>query len=187
MAYNRARGVWCVILPKRCTAPRVKCARTTLSFPGRGCGVWLCNCRFVTQDMNGVCPQQAEAWRVFGPPGSGLGHPPPHHPSPGHPSAGHPNMPHFLPSPALASPGGSSCSPSGQPHPPQGALVQQQQHQMQTSALFVTNLGQFVSEHELKDIFSRWVMPRLGQTGRAPRGTEKGSAKGCAASTGKSV
>ncbi|KAJ1520254.1 hypothetical protein ONE63_004461 [Megalurothrips usitatus] len=110
-------------------------------------------------DMNGVCPQQAEAWRVFGPQG-GAG------PAPGHPQA-HGHMPHFLPSPALASPAGSSCSPNGHqshgphagphqghhggPHPPQGALGPNPP----CSALFVTGLGQFVSEHELKDIFSR--------------------------------
>ncbi|XP_034231362.1 protein couch potato-like isoform X2 [Thrips palmi] len=100
-------------------------------------------------DMNGVCGQQADAWRVFGPQGHGHGH--------------GQGMPHFLPSPALASPAGSSCSPSGQhgghgghgPHPPQGALAPQQGQGPPCSALFVTGLGQFVSEHELKDIFSR--------------------------------
>lgn len=57
------------------------------------------------------------------------------------------SLPHFLPSPALASPVGSSSSqPSGigtaMTNPP-------------CSTLFVANLGQFVSEHELKEIFSR--------------------------------
>ncbi|XP_052129680.1 protein couch potato-like isoform X2 [Frankliniella occidentalis] len=114
-------------------------------------------------DMNGVCPQQAEAWRVFGhqslqqglQQGSlSLGHAPGHAPPQGH-------MPHFLPSPALASPAGSSPSgpqphgghPHG-PHNPQGALGPSQGGPP-CSALFVTGLGQFVSEHELKDIFSR--------------------------------
>lgn len=55
----------------------------------------------------------------------------------------HASLPHFLPSPALASPVGS---PSSQPNIAGNA---------QCSTLFVANLGQFVSEHELKDIFSR--------------------------------
>jgi len=56
----------------------------------------------------------------------------------------HASLPHFLPSPALASPVGS---PSSQ----QNIAVSN----AQCSTLFVANLGQFVSEHELKDIFSR--------------------------------
>lgn len=56
----------------------------------------------------------------------------------------HASLPHFLPSPALASPVGS---PSSQPN----IAVSN----AQCSTLFVANLGQFVSEHELKDIFSR--------------------------------
>ncbi|KYM78808.1 Protein couch potato [Atta colombica] len=55
----------------------------------------------------------------------------------------HASLPHFLPSPALASPVGS---PSSQPN----IAVSN----AQCSTLFVANLGQFVSEHELKDIFS---------------------------------
>lgn len=55
------------------------------------------------------------------------------------------SLPHFLPSPALASPVGSS--PSSQP----GIGVST----APCSTLFVANLGQFVSEHELKEIFSR--------------------------------
>ncbi|KRT83898.1 RNA binding protein [Oryctes borbonicus] len=52
------------------------------------------------------------------------------------------SLPHFLPSPALASPVGSSSSQPGLGvnNPP-------------CSTLFVANLGQFVSEHELKEIF----------------------------------
>ncbi|XP_066248568.1 uncharacterized protein cpo [Euwallacea similis] len=53
------------------------------------------------------------------------------------------SLPHFLPSPALASPVGSSSSQPGMGmnnHP--------------CSTLFVANLGQFVSEHELKEIFA---------------------------------
>jgi len=46
----------------------------------------------------------------------------------------------FLPSPAL-------------PSPPN-----QQQPQPPCSTLFVANLGQFVSDHELKDIFARSVV-----------------------------
>ncbi|KAL1505302.1 hypothetical protein ABEB36_004897 [Hypothenemus hampei] len=54
------------------------------------------------------------------------------------------SLPHFLPSPALASPVGSSSSQPGMGmnNPP-------------CSTLFVANLGQFVSEHELKEIFAR--------------------------------
>ncbi|KAJ8976427.1 hypothetical protein NQ317_009061 [Molorchus minor] len=56
------------------------------------------------------------------------------------------SLPHFLPSPALASPVGSSSSQPGMgvSNPP-------------CSTLFVANLGQFVSEHELKEIFARFV------------------------------
>ncbi|EGI71122.1 Protein couch potato [Acromyrmex echinatior] len=61
----------------------------------------------------------------------------------------HASLPHFLPSPALASPVGS---PSSQPN----IAVSN----AQCSTLFVANLGQFVSEHELKDIFSS--VPRGG-------------------------
>lgn len=67
-----------------------------------------------------------------------------------HPTAAltsiHATLPHFLPSPALASPVGSSSS---QP----GVGVSN----APCSTLFVANLGQFVSEHELKEIFSRWA------------------------------
>ncbi|KAK4881805.1 hypothetical protein RN001_005124 [Aquatica leii] len=54
------------------------------------------------------------------------------------------SLPHFLPSPALASPVGSSSSQPGLGvnNPP-------------CSTLFVANLGQFVSEHELKEVFGR--------------------------------
>ncbi|XP_050578827.1 protein couch potato-like isoform X5 [Bombus affinis] len=55
----------------------------------------------------------------------------------------HASLPHFLPSPALASPVGS---PSSQPNIAVSNAP--------CSTLFVANLGQFVSEHELKDIFS---------------------------------
>ncbi|TGZ52395.1 hypothetical protein DBV15_10686 [Temnothorax longispinosus] len=60
----------------------------------------------------------------------------------------HASLPHFLPSPALASPVGS---PSSQPN----IAVSN----AQCSTLFVANLGQFVSEHELKDIFSSKCAP----------------------------
>nr|XP_014273792.1 protein couch potato isoform X2 [Halyomorpha halys] len=53
------------------------------------------------------------------------------------------SLPHFLPSPALASPVASSPTPAGT-IPNNGPC----------STLFVANLGQFVSEHELKEIFS---------------------------------
>lgn len=56
----------------------------------------------------------------------------------------HASLPHFLPSPALASPVGSSSS---QP----GIAVSN----APCSTLFVANLGQFVSEHELTEIFNR--------------------------------
>ncbi|CAB0032216.1 unnamed protein product [Trichogramma brassicae] len=57
----------------------------------------------------------------------------------------HASLPHFLPSPALASPVGSSSSQ------PSLAAVSN----APCSTLFVANLGQFVSEHELKEIFNR--------------------------------
>ncbi|KAI5706488.1 hypothetical protein M8J75_008629 [Diaphorina citri] len=52
-------------------------------------------------------------------------------------------MPHFLPSPALPSPVGSS--------PPSQGM----NGMSPCSTLFVANLGQFVSEQEIKDIFGR--------------------------------
>uniref|UniRef100_A0A0K8SDT2 RRM domain-containing protein n=1 Tax=Lygus hesperus TaxID=30085 RepID=A0A0K8SDT2_LYGHE len=58
----------------------------------------------------------------------------------------HGSLPHFLPSPALASPVGSSPTSQQQAHVPNNGPC---------STLFVANLGQFVSEHELKEIFSR--------------------------------
>ncbi|KAK4881799.1 hypothetical protein RN001_005118 [Aquatica leii] len=60
------------------------------------------------------------------------------------PSSNSTSLPHFLPSPALASPVGSSSSQPGLGvnNPP-------------CSTLFVANLGQFVSEHELKEVFGR--------------------------------
>lgn len=58
----------------------------------------------------------------------------------------HASLPHFLPSPALASPVGSSSSQ------PSIAVSN-----APCSTLFVANLGQFVSEHELKEIFNRFV------------------------------
>lgn len=68
------------------------------------------------------------------------------HPTAALTAAMHASLPHFLPSPALASPVGSS--PSSQPGMPQPTPC---------STLFVANLGQFVSEHELKEIFARFV------------------------------
>lgn len=69
------------------------------------------------------------------------------HPASMHPvSAGLPAG-HFLPSPALASPGGSTAG-SQPPNPPLAANAP-------CSTLFVANLGQFVSEHELKELFAR--------------------------------
>ncbi|KAK6639384.1 hypothetical protein RUM43_007657 [Polyplax serrata] len=68
----------------------------------------------------------------------------------------HASLPHFLPSPGLASPVGSSASQPANPP---------------CSTLFVANLGQFVSEHELKEIFnslpgfSRLRMHAKGQGG----------------------
>ncbi|XP_044004377.1 protein couch potato-like [Aphidius gifuensis] len=54
----------------------------------------------------------------------------------------HASLPHFLPSPQLASPVGSSSSQQG--------MV----GNGPCSTLFVANLGQFVSEHELNEIFN---------------------------------
>jgi len=70
----------------------------------------------------------------------------------------HASLPHFLPSPALASPVGS---PSSQPN----IAVSN----AQCSTLFVANLGQLVSEHELKDIFSRSDILKLHSPSLAPR------------------
>lgn len=73
-------------------------------------------------------------------------HPTAIHPASMHVSAGLPAN-HFLPSPALASPVGSTGG-SQPPNPPLAANAP-------CSTLFVANLGQFVSEHELKEIFAR--------------------------------
>lgn len=55
----------------------------------------------------------------------------------------------MLPAPALGSPG-AAVGPHGPPQPaPPGHPAPP------CSTLFVANLGQFVSEHELKEIFSR--------------------------------
>ncbi|XP_014256226.1 protein couch potato isoform X3 [Cimex lectularius] len=64
----------------------------------------------------------------------------------------HGSLPHFLPSPALASPVGSSPTSQQQAHVPNNGPC---------STLFVANLGQFVSEHELKEIFSS--LPGFGR------------------------
>ncbi|XP_036335915.1 rho GTPase-activating protein gacU [Rhagoletis pomonella] len=66
---------------------------------------------------------------------------------PGPPPTGHTAHHHFLSSPALASPVGSSNNPSHPSNPPLAANAP-------CSTLFVANLGQFVSEHELKEVFS---------------------------------
>ncbi|XP_059481761.1 protein couch potato isoform X3 [Neocloeon triangulifer] len=60
------------------------------------------------------------------------------------------SLPHFLPSPALASPVGSTCS---QPGANNGPAQCNTGNNAPCSTLFVANLGQFVSEHELKEIF----------------------------------
>ncbi|ODN03416.1 Protein couch potato, partial [Orchesella cincta] len=52
----------------------------------------------------------------------------------------HASIPHLLPSPSLASPVGSACSQPVGSHAP-------------CSTLFVANLGAFITEQELKDIF----------------------------------
>lgn len=73
-----------------------------------------------------------------------------HHPQAIHPSSINMHQTttgHFLPSPALASPVPSNGG-SQPPNPPLAANAP-------CSTLFVANLGQFVSEHELKDIFAR--------------------------------
>lgn len=78
-------------------------------------------------------------------------HPAAMHPASMHVQAGMPPR-HFLPSPALASPVGSSTGGSQQqPQPPNPPLAAN----APCSTLFVANLGQFVSEHELKEIFAR--------------------------------
>jgi len=55
---------------------------------------------------------------------------------------------HFLSSPALASPAGSTNNATHPANPQIAANAP-------CSTLFVANLGQFVSEHELKEVFSR--------------------------------
>jgi len=55
---------------------------------------------------------------------------------------------HYLSSPALASPAGSTNNASHPGNPQIAANAP-------CSTLFVANLGQFVSEHELKEVFSR--------------------------------
>lgn len=72
-----------------------------------------------------------------------------HHPSAMHLSGASAGIStgHFLPSPALASPVGSTGG-SQPPNQPISANAP-------CSTLFVANLGQFVSEHELKEIFAR--------------------------------
>ncbi|CAG9562762.1 unnamed protein product [Danaus chrysippus] len=74
-----------------------------------------------------------------------------------------------LPAPALGSPGASvpppahPSHPSHPPHPSHPAHPAHQAHPAHSapcSTLFVANLGQFVSEHELKEIFSS-ENPRL--------------------------
>ncbi|CAB3370266.1 Hypothetical predicted protein [Cloeon dipterum] len=62
------------------------------------------------------------------------------------------SMPHFLPSPALASPVGSTCSQPGANNGP-AQCNNNGANNAPCSTLFVANLGQFVSEHELKEIF----------------------------------
>ncbi|CRL06033.1 CLUMA_CG019095, isoform B [Clunio marinus] len=73
---------------------------------------------------------------------------PTHHPSAMHLSGASANLStgHFLPSPALASPVGST----GATQPPSQPISAN----APCSTLFVANLGQFVSEHELKEIFA---------------------------------
>uniref|UniRef100_A0A182JBZ5 RRM domain-containing protein n=1 Tax=Anopheles atroparvus TaxID=41427 RepID=A0A182JBZ5_ANOAO len=73
-------------------------------------------------------------------------HPSAIHPASMHVSAGLPAN-HFLPSPALASPVGNTAGGNQPPNPPLAANAP-------CSTLFVANLGQFVSEHELKEIFA---------------------------------
>lgn len=80
-----------------------------------------------------------------------LQHPSTLHPSSMHVSAANMTPGHFLPSPALASPvGTNNSSQHQQPNPPLGANAPPP-----CSTLFVANLGQFVSEHELKELFAR--------------------------------
>ncbi|XP_070503249.1 protein couch potato [Chironomus tepperi] len=73
---------------------------------------------------------------------------PPHHPSTMHLSGASAGLStgHFLASPALASPVGST----GTTQPPNQPISAN----APCSTLFVANLGQFVSEHELKEIFA---------------------------------
>ncbi|XP_050071984.1 protein couch potato [Anopheles maculipalpis] len=90
-------------------------------------------------------------------------HPSAIHPASMHVSAGLPAN-HFLPSPALASPVGSTAGGNQPPNPPLAANAP-------CSTLFVANLGQFVSEHELKEIFASlpgFCRLRLHTKGSAP-------------------
>ncbi|CAO1439589.1 unnamed protein product [Diamesa serratosioi] len=74
----------------------------------------------------------------------------PHHATTMHPTmhlSGTSSAGHFLPTPALASPVGSNGVNNQPPSQPISANAP-------CSTLFVANLGQFVSEHELKEIFA---------------------------------
>ncbi|VEN49889.1 unnamed protein product [Callosobruchus maculatus] len=71
------------------------------------------------------------------------------------------SLPQFLPSPALASPVGSSSSQPGV-----GGGMGVSNHPCST--LFVANLGQFVSEHELKEIFASF--PGFSRLRMHPKG-----------------
>lgn len=75
-----------------------------------------------------------------------------HHPQAIHASSNYPPLHqqngHFLPSPTLASPVGSNGATSNSQQQPPIANAP-------CSTLFVANLGQFVSEHELKEMFAR--------------------------------
>ncbi|XP_055699003.1 protein couch potato [Phlebotomus papatasi] len=98
------------------------------------------------------------------PPQMPMPHPAALHPASIHVSAGLPAG-HFLPSPALASPVGSSGG-SQPPNPPLAANAP-------CSTLFVANLGQFVSEHELKELFAS--LPGFCRLRMHSKGSQPGS------------
>ncbi|XP_055539981.1 uncharacterized protein LOC129726848 isoform X4 [Wyeomyia smithii] len=104
-------------------------------------------------------------------------HPSAIHPASMHVSAGLPAN-HFLPSPALASPVGSTGG-NQPPNPPLAANAP-------CSTLFVANLGQFVSEHELKEIFASlpgFSRLRMHSKGTSAAATAAAAAAAAATST----
>ena len=67
----------------------------------------------------------------------------------------------IMSSPAMATPAGSPASAPPPPHPPHHPSAVPNQP---CSTLFIANLGHNVTEHEIKDIFSRLVYAEAATT-----------------------